>query len=88
MNPRVSHVQYQSPHKLLITFTNNEIKVFDFSRYLTYPIYTILNDETYCKKAKVFNGTVIWDENTDFDPDTLYIESLPLVKSQSKFSSL
>lgn len=87
MNPRISHVQYQSPYKLLLTFTNYEIKVFDFSRYLSYPIYTILNDEAYCKKAKVFNGTVIWDENTDFDPDTLYIESIPQVKSQSKFSS-
>lgn len=88
MNPRVSLVQYQSPHKLLLTFTNKEIKVFDFSGYLKYPIYTILNDEAFCKKVKVFNGTVIWDENTDFDPDTLYIESVPLVKSKSKYSSL
>jgi len=87
MNPRVSHVQYQSPHKLLLTFTNNEIKVFDFSSYLKYPIYTILKDETFCKKAKVFNGTVIWNEFTDFDPDTLYVESLPVGKSQSKYSS-
>lgn len=52
MNPRVSHVQYQTPYKLLLTFTNNEIKVFDFSSYLTYPIYTILNDETFVKKQK------------------------------------
>jgi hypothetical protein len=87
MNPRVSHVQYRCPYKLLLTFTNNETKVFDFSSYLKYPIYTILNDEAYCKKVKVFNGTVIWDEYTDFDPDTLYIESLPVVKSQSKYSS-
>jgi len=30
--------------------------------------------EPYCNKAKVFNGTVVGDETTDFDQDTLYIE--------------
>jgi len=48
---------------------------FDFSNYLNYPVYQILKDESYSQKAKVFNGTVTWDELTDFDPDTLYLES-------------
>jgi hypothetical protein len=79
MNPRVSTVQYKSPYKLILTFTNNEVKEFDFSSYLDYPVYRVLKDETFCNKATVFNGTVIWDENTDFDPDTLYLESKPLL---------
>jgi hypothetical protein len=37
-----------------------------------------LKDEAYCRKAKVLNGTVVWDEFVDFDPDTLYLESKPL----------
>jgi len=78
MNPRVSLVQYQSPHKLILTFTNKEVKEFDFGNYLNYPVYKVLNDEAYCKKAKVFNGTVVWDDSTDFDPDTLYLESKSL----------
>jgi hypothetical protein len=75
MNPRVLSVEYKKPYKLLITFSNKEIREFDFSDYLTYPVYSVLKDEAFCNKAKVFNGTVVWDDNTDFDPDTLYLES-------------
>jgi len=38
MNPRVSLVQYQSPHKLILTFTNKEVKEFDFGSYLNYQV--------------------------------------------------
>ncbi|MBS1533068.1 MAG: DUF2442 domain-containing protein [Bacteroidetes bacterium] len=79
MNPRIAAVEYQSPYKLILTFTNKEVKEFDFSDYLSYPVYQGLKDEGYCSKARVFNGTVIWDEFTDFDPDTLYLESKPLI---------
>jgi Protein of unknown function (DUF2442) len=78
MNPRVTIVQYENPYKLLLTFTNKEVKKFDFAKYLSYPVYEVLKDEAYSKKAKVYNGTVIWDDSVDFDPDTLYIESNPL----------
>jgi hypothetical protein len=79
MNPRISSVQYKSPHKLILTFTNKEVKEFNFSSYLNYPVYEVLRDEAYSKKAKVFNGTVVWDDSTDFDPDTLYLESKSLI---------
>jgi len=79
MNPRVSSVYYQSPYKLVLTFTNNEVREFDFTSYLKYPVYKSLKKENYCKKVKILNGTVLWDDFTDFDPDTLYLESKPLV---------
>ena len=79
MNPRVASVNYQSPYKLTLVFTNKETREFDFRKYLDYPVYEVLKDESYCRKAKIFNGTVVWDEFTDFDPDTLYIESKPLI---------
>jgi hypothetical protein len=60
-----------------ITFANGEEKIFDFGPYLSYPIYKPLKDEGFFKKAKILNGIVIWDESTDFDPDTLYLESKP-----------
>ncbi len=79
MNPRVTIVKYESPHKLILTFTNKEVKEFDFRAYLNYSVYEVLKDEAYCRKAKVLNGTVVWDDFVDFDPDTLYLESKPLV---------
>jgi len=79
MNPRVTNVKYEFPYKLILSFTNGELKEFNFSSYLNYPVYEVLKDEAFCKKAKVFNGTVIFDDITDFDPDTLYLESKRLV---------
>ena len=75
MNPRVKKVIYQSPYKLLVTFANKEEKVFDFSIYLSFPVYHLLQNESFCSKATVVNGTVAWDDTVDFDPDTLYLES-------------
>jgi hypothetical protein len=53
-----------------ITFTNLEEKVFDFSPYLSYPVYEPLKNESFFKKATIFDGILIWNESTDFGPDT------------------
>lgn len=79
MNPRVEKVKYESKYKLILTFTNGEVKEFDFSSYLKYPVYEVLKEEVFCKKVKPFNGTAVWDDIVDFDPDTLYLESKLLV---------
>lgn len=78
MNPRVTDVEYKSQYKLILTFENGEMKEFSLLPYLQYPVFDLLNDESFCRKAKVFNGTVVWDDITDFDPDTLYLESKTL----------
>ncbi|HEV8082574.1 MAG TPA: DUF2442 domain-containing protein [Chitinophagaceae bacterium] len=75
MNPGAKNVSYQSPHHLIITFTNGEVKKFDLRPYLDYPVYSDLKNESYCSKATVQNGTVIWSEEIDIDPDRLYLES-------------
>ena len=75
MNPRVNQVQYEHPYKLLLTFNNGEVKEFDFKNYLDYPVYKKLSDPVYCNKVKACYGTAVWDEEIDFDPDTLYLES-------------
>ncbi|MBL0056272.1 MAG: DUF2442 domain-containing protein [Chitinophagaceae bacterium] len=77
MNPRVKKVKYQDPYQLVITFSNDEIKLFNLTNYLDYPIYKTLKDTAFCKKVKVSMGTVAWDDVIDFDPDTLYLESIP-----------
>ncbi len=75
MSPRVKQVKYKSPYKLLLTFANDEIKEFDLQPCLNYPVYETLQDEALCSRAKVCLGTVIWNDETDFDPDLLYLES-------------
>ena len=78
MNPRVKNVKYERPYKLILTFTNNEIKEFDLYSYLHYPVYEALKDENVCHNAQIVNGTVAWNDEIDFDPDILYLESKTL----------
>jgi hypothetical protein len=78
MNPRIKQAEYKSKYQLILTFENGEVKEFDLSPYLHYPIFEPLNDESFCSKFRVFNGTIVWNDETDFDPDTLYLESKSL----------
>jgi hypothetical protein len=73
---RVQKIRIESAHTMSITFANGEEKIFDFSPYLSYPIYEPLKNVSFFKKAKIFDGVLVWD-STDFDPDTLYLESRP-----------
>ncbi len=75
MNPRIKSVTYQHPYNLMLTFNNGEVKIFNFKDYLHYPVYSKLKDPAFCSTVKPFMGTAVWDEEIDFDPDTLYLES-------------
>ena len=79
MNPRIIEVDYKGQYILSLTFSNNERKEFDLTPYLIYLVYEILKDEAFCARAKIFNGTVSWNDEVDFDPDVLYEESVSLV---------
>ncbi len=78
MSPRVLSVEYKGNYQLLIMFTNKEVKQFDLTAYLNYPVYEPLKDESFCKKVKATDGILQWNEYIDFDPDTLYLDSKPV----------
>ena len=78
MNPRVKSVQCKIPYSLIVTFTNQEVKEFNIQPYLVYPIFNKLKDQSYFMKAHVENGVVLWDDETDFDPDTIYLEGISI----------
>jgi hypothetical protein len=82
MNPRPMHVTYVSPYKLIITFTDKKVKMFDLQPYLNFPIYQILQDESFCSKATVQHGTVVWNDEVDMDPDRLYLDSREVTKER------
>ncbi len=74
MNPSVQKVIYKSPHLLMMTFPNNETKQFDLNKCLHYPVYESLQFISFSASAGVKNGTVVWNDEIDFDPDTRYLE--------------
>jgi uncharacterized protein DUF2442 len=75
MNPRIIAVIPLEDFKLELTFTNNEVKEFDMKPYLSYPVYEELKDASFFMKAKVMLGTVVWNDEIDMSPDTLYLDS-------------
>ncbi len=75
MNPGAKNIFYKSPYNLIVTFTNGEVKRFDLQPYLNYSVYGELKNESYCSRAVIQNGTVVWNDEIDIDPDRLYLES-------------
>jgi hypothetical protein len=75
MNPRVIQVNPSENYRLKLHFSNGEIKLFDVSPYLSMGVFSELQNEEMFKTVKAFNGTVVWENELDFCPDTLYLES-------------
>ena len=74
MNPRVKTVKAQKDFTLLITFTNGMQKVFDVKPYLETGVFKSLKNFALFSTAHAEYGTVVWQNNVDFDPDTLFLE--------------
>lgn len=75
MNPRVKTVKPQSNFHLLLEFTNGELRIFDVSPYLERGIFKELKSTEMFFSVKIVDGTVQWQNEADFCPDTLYLES-------------
>jgi len=76
MNPRVKAVEPRPDYMLLLTFNNNESRIFDVKPYLSTGIFTELRDATIFNLVKTFNGSVLWPGDLDLCPDTLYEDSI------------
>ena len=76
MNPDVIAVIPQEDFCLLVTFATGERKKFDVKPYLQYPVFKKLTQPGYFDKVHVEYGTVVWDQNTDLSPDSLYLKGL------------
>jgi len=78
MNPRVADVKPLDDYRLDMVFTNHERRLFDVKPYLTIGIFQELQDAVVFNSVRAFNGTVVWPNEIDLDPDTLYLDSQPV----------
>ena len=76
MNPRVKSVVPRSGFKLEITFTNGEVGMFDCHHLLSFGVFRALGDVRYFNRARAEGGTVVWPDEQDICPDTLYQDSV------------
>ena len=61
-------------YKLVITFENNEVRIFDMSPYLEYPVFRPLQNIEEFRLFSIEDGTIEWACGADLSPDTFYID--------------
>lgn len=76
MLPRVIEVRPVAEYKLSLTFSNGECGVYDCAPLLDFGVFQELRDEDYFRQVRAYNGTVVWPNEQDICPDTLYLDSV------------
>ena len=79
MTPDVVQVYPLSNYTLLVKFANGGRRRFEMGNYLHYPAFSALQDPALFQRAHVEHGTVVWTDEIDLTPDTLYLrgQSVP-----------
>jgi hypothetical protein len=76
MTPQVIGVEPQAKQKVLLTFDNREVRVFDMQPYINRSsFFKQLEDEEYFKTVRVSLGSIQWKNGQDLSPYTLYSKS-------------
>jgi hypothetical protein len=75
MNPRVVNVKPLPNYQLFLEFEGNINRVFDVKPYLEIGIFKQLKSESLFNAVRANLGTVQWNDEIDFCPDTLYLDS-------------
>ncbi|MEW6348294.1 MAG: DUF2442 domain-containing protein [Thermodesulfobacteriota bacterium] len=75
MNPRVKAVIPLEDYRLEITFTNDEVGIYDCRPLLDFGVFSELKDITYFRQVRASLGTVVWPHEQDICPDTLYMDA-------------
>lgn len=81
MNPRVTAVTPLEGHALLLLFNSGEQRRMDLRPYLAYPVFERLRASEFFALAYADHGTVSWPGGIDLDPDSVYLESVPVTQT-------
>jgi len=78
LGPRVIAVVPAEDYTLLLTFTSGEQRVFDVKPLLEMAVFEPLINKSFFQSVTVAYGSVLWPQEIDYCPDTLYMESVPV----------
>ncbi|MCL2821207.1 MAG: DUF2442 domain-containing protein [Oscillospiraceae bacterium] len=76
LRPKAVEVSVQPDYKLLITFNNNEKRVFDVTPYLEFQPYNELKNTVIFNTVKPAGLSIEWIHGQDICPDDLYYNSV------------
>ena len=71
-------VQPQSGYKLLLKFENGESRIFDCGGLIKEKPFEPLENPAFFQRVRIEYGTVVWPDEIDIAPETLYNESEPI----------
>ena len=78
IRPKAVDVKPQQDFCLLVTFNNNEKRMFDVKPYLEYEMFKPLRDIAFFNSVRPAHGTIQWANEADFCPDTVYLNSVKM----------
>ncbi len=76
MHVRIKSVRPMKDYKLMLTFINDEQKIFDMNPYLDTGIFSELKDTAVFQSVHVTFDTIEWSNGADLCPEILYSESV------------
>jgi len=74
----VTQVEPHKNHQLLLTFENNEKRMFDVTPYMEKGIFKELKNSEIFQSVKINFDTIEWSNQADFAPEVLYKESIAI----------
>jgi hypothetical protein len=76
-NPFIESVSVSRPDELLVTFSNQEKKLFNIEPYLKGAAFASLRDIAQFEKVKILNGWGLsWPGEIDLSHDTIYLDAI------------
>jgi hypothetical protein len=83
MNPRVTAAVALDDRHLQLQFSNGEQRRLDLQPYLAYPVFERLREPAFFALVQADHGTVSWPGGIDLDPDSVYLDSVPITHTAS-----
>jgi len=78
IRPRAIKVEPKPNYFLLVTFSNNEQRLFDVKPYLNFKAFAELKNLAVFNTVKPTGLSIEWLHGQDICPDELYYNSVPL----------
>jgi hypothetical protein len=80
---KVKSVRPLDGYKLLLRFSNNEKRIFDFSPLLDMSCYVPLKNKSFFDRVYIDYGCTVWnDDDIDISPEFLYENGIPVEDSE------
>ena len=73
----VKDVKTIDDYKLILTFEDDSVRIFDMKPLLVKGVFKELKDEKLFKTVKVSFDSIEWANGIDIDPETLYEDGVP-----------